>query len=61
MNSAELEQRVAVLAERARRALAERDAAVRELHEAGASLRVIARATGLSPAGIARIVKRQGA
>jgi lambda repressor-like predicted transcriptional regulator len=48
---------VARLAKKARDAKAERDKAIRAMHAAGASLRVIAEAAGLNHNTIAKIVK----
>jgi lambda repressor-like predicted transcriptional regulator len=45
------------LAKKARDAKAERDKAIRAMHAAGASLRVIAEAAGLNHNTIAKIVK----
>lgn len=48
-------------AQKADRAVASRDAAVREAHHAGASLRDIAEAVGVSHMTVKRIIERQRA
>lgn len=55
--SADLEQ-VARQADEARAAVAARDEAIARAVAAGAGLREVARATGLSHTGVARIVER---
>lgn len=63
--SAEPEPLVAAFVARARRQAAKaaeateaRDRAIRDAHRLGASLRVLGKATGLSPSGVRRVVGR---
>lgn len=56
--SPEGRRRLERLARKARDATTERDQAIVEEHAAGASLRAIAEATGLSHMGVSKIVRR---
>ena len=53
------ERKVRREADKARKAIEARDAAICEMRDAGATLRAIAEAAGITHSGVARILKRR--
>lgn len=53
------ERKVRREADKARKATEARDTAICEMRDAGASLRAIAEAAGITHAGVARVLKRR--